>query len=102
MELEEIRVRRKASQRGKGRVENAEKANCDEQGVQCNENRREESADNAKKSEIMKFNKGRRRERQNGGISGCRENCISAEGGERWFCGKRRGSKIWSAAVSVK
>lgn len=47
--------------------------------VQCNEKRREESADNVEKSEIMKC---QHKERRNSGISGCGENCIGVEGGE--------------------
>ena len=50
--------------------------------VQCNEKRREESADNVEKSEIMKIIKGLHKERRNSGISGCGENCIGVEGGE--------------------
>ena len=50
--------------------------------MQCNEKRREESADNVEKSEIMKIIKGQHKERRNSGISGCGENCIGVEGGE--------------------
>ena len=45
--------------------------------VQCNEKRREESADNVDKSEIMKIIKGQHKERRNSGISGCRERIAS-------------------------